>query len=126
MRIRGGKMLQRRLIKLHGSVVIAFHLGLIRVLKNFPRSCEGFPAHVAIFSTRVRVRQKYERPARARLQPVLCAGSAVAFPPANMENGLCCSAGRSLRSPAAFRIVETSSSTTHTYDGCEYARPGGI
>jgi len=43
-----------------------------------------------------------------------------------MENRMSCSAGRSLRSPAAFWIAEASSSTTDENAEIEYARPGGI
>jgi cytochrome c len=42
-----------------------------------------------------------------------------------MENRVCCSAGRSLRSPAAFWIAN-SSSATDSNDDYEYAPPGGI
>src|SRR5258708_34880211 len=42
---------------------------------------------MAIFSTRVGARQKYESHRRARAAPVLCAGLGVAFRPLNVENG---------------------------------------
>src|SRR5882757_5019103 len=110
VRFRGRKKLQRRLVQLHRAVVVAFHLRLICILQNFPCARQGFPAHVAIFSTRPGTRQKYESVSRARAAPVLCAGVRVEFLLVNMENRMSCIAGRSFWSPAAFWIAETSSS----------------
>ena len=45
VRFRRRVQLERRLIEFDGPIVVAFHLGLIRVLKDFPGSCEGFLAH---------------------------------------------------------------------------------
>src|SRR5882757_7976561 len=86
VRFRGRKKFQRRLVQLYRAVIIAFHLRLIRILQNFPCARQGFPAHVAIFSTRPGTRQKYESVSRARAAPVLCAGVRVEFLLVNMEN----------------------------------------
>src|SRR5260370_2063533 len=45
MRLGGGMQLQRGLIQLHGALVVAFHLGLVRILQNFPSARPGFAAH---------------------------------------------------------------------------------
>jgi hypothetical protein len=47
MRFRGGMNVERRLIQLHGTFVVAFHLRLIGILKDFPCTGQSFLAHAS-------------------------------------------------------------------------------
>src|SRR5262249_49068631 len=51
VRLGRGMQIQRRLIKLDGAIVVAFHLRLISVLQNFPSLREGLLGHVVIVTT---------------------------------------------------------------------------
>jgi hypothetical protein len=44
----GGMEIERGLVKLNGTIVIAFHLCLISVLQNFPGASQGLLIHGAI------------------------------------------------------------------------------
>ncbi|POA47163.1 hypothetical protein C1884_31205, partial [Pseudomonas sp. GW460-R15] len=65
---------ERRLIKLDGALVVAFHLRLISVLQYFPRPREGLRIHKRIVKGKTDGGQRYESARGANRKPVLVAG----------------------------------------------------
>jgi len=75
--LRRRMQLERRVIQLLRALVVPFHLRLVSVLQDFPRSCKRFLSHAHRNITSPRNRKRYRSPKRSSAEPVLPAGGGV-------------------------------------------------
>src|SRR5215469_12879556 len=74
VRFGRGMKVQRMMVELDGTVVIAFHLRLLGILQHFPRASQGLLIHGVIVSVRCAQGQRYEGASCAKGAPVRSAG----------------------------------------------------